>query len=241
MAPHQESELPLIDFRTETPGGEVRTFVLPRPERFAFEPGQYVWFEVADRTAYPMAIASGIHDANLEFSIRGNPGNQELFSKSAGDLIRISSAMGSAFPSVHLDTNSPLVLVAGGTGVTPVRSILRSLREPERARIVVGTRGPKELMYTDELTNHPDVTLTVENPDADWSGVTGRVTDYLEPLSDTAVVFVCGPNPMMAAVRDQFRGAGVPLGRVYLSVQALDAEGQVLGPVLPADHPSIPF
>lgn len=235
-AHEQLFDVPILALRDETRAGDVRTFVLERPRGFAFQPGQYVWFSVSARDAYPMAIASGVDDEHLEFSIRRGSGTAELFDKAVGEHVTISGPSGTAFPLHDVDPGQPVVLVAGGTGVTPIRSTLRSLHPEHPIRVVVGARSGADLLYLDELLARPGVTLTVEDA-TEWRGAVGRVTEHLTDVDPEAIAFVCGPDPMMVAVRDALLTAGLASSRVFLSVQALDAAGAVVGPVLSTDDP----
>ncbi len=234
--PEQLFETPIFAIRDECRAGDVRTFVLERPAGFEFQPGQYVWFSVSTRDAYPMAIASGIEDERLEFSIRKGSGTAALFEKATGDRVTISAPSGTAFPLAEIEPGQPVVLVAGGTGVTPIRATLRSLPPEHPIRVVVGARSGADLLYADELLARPGVTLTVEDA-TDWPGAVGRVTEHLANVDSNAIAFVCGPDPMMLAVRDALLSAGVAASRIYLSVQALNAAGDVVGPVLSTDDP----
>lgn len=232
-------EVKLLGVRDECASGDVRTFILEKPEDFHFAPGQFVWFSTEGRVSLPMAIASGVHDAHLEFTIRRSPGTARLFDRTLGELISISSPMGTAFPLEAVagpNQTSPVLLVAGGTGVTPIRSTLRSLAPGTSVRAVVGARSAKDALYLAEFDGNSSVTITVED-ETDWTGAVGRVTDHLDAPRLDAVAFVCGPDAMMRAVRDLLIDAGLASSKVYLSVQALDQDGNVVGPVLANDDP----
>ncbi|MEO0812130.1 MAG: hypothetical protein AAFY60_04645, partial [Myxococcota bacterium] len=220
----------ILDLRDETRAGNVRTFVLKRPSDFEFQPGQFVWFSVSERDAYPMAIASGTLDPNLEFSIRKSGGTAGVFEKAIGDRITISGPEGSPFPLPSQPTTVPVLLVAGGTGVTPIRSTLRSLPDGQPVSAVIGARSCDDLLYLDELSAHGSVSLTVDEPE-NWTGAHGLVTDHLEDVDPQAHAFVCGPNAMMSAVKESLLKRGLSLSSIFLSVQALDSDGKVLGPV----------
>ncbi|MEO1173594.1 MAG: SIP domain-containing protein, partial [Myxococcota bacterium] len=203
---------------------------------FSFDPGQFVWLGTSERVSLPMAIASGVRDPFLEFTIRRSPNTEPLFQREVGATVSLSSPKGTAFPLHAVRADTPVLLVAGGTGVTPIRSTLRSLPEDRVVQAVVGARSAADALYLDEFGQNPSVRLTVEDP-SNWDGAVGRVTDHLNPLDPSAIAFVCGPDAMMRAVRDVLLRAGLSSSSVYLSVQALDRDGNVLGPVLANDDP----
>lgn len=238
MTHEQTFELAIVGLRSANRCGNVRTFILEREPGFVFEPGQFAWVEVESRSSLPMAIGSGIHDPHLQFSVRRNEGTEGLFGLKVGDKLSVSSAQGSAFPRTTVSTAPFCLLVAGGTGAVPIRSLLRSLPQSTPKRAVFGARSALDLLFLDELSTLDDVFLTVEAADA-WSGVTGRVTEHLSPLTSNAVVFLCGPHSMMREAHRALLALGVAAHRLFLSVQALDRFGGVLGPVLAGDDPRL--
>jgi ferredoxin-NADP reductase len=104
----------------------------------------------------------------------------------------------------------PLLLVAGGSGVVPLRAMLRHHRAtaskvPVRLLYSARTRG--DLIYRDELADYETtITLTREQPPG-WSGRTGRVDPGLLaetawPAANRPLVYVCGPTGFVEAVAD---------------------------------------
>ena len=142
-----------------------------------------------------------------------------------GDQLELRGPVGGYFvwePAV----GGPLVLLGGGSGIVPLRAILR---ERERAgsdaavRLVYSARTANELIYRDELAAHHDgveviYTLTREQP-AGWTGYTRRVDRAL--LAETAwpagknpLAFVCGPTSFVEIVASGLVALGYQPGRV---------------------------
>ncbi|MEL6340375.1 MAG: hypothetical protein AAFP04_05165 [Myxococcota bacterium] len=236
--PDRSYELELLAVRPESVSQDVKTFVLQRPDSYVFSPGQFAWLETEPRNAVPMAIGSGIGDPTLEFSIRYSDSCAELFSRVPGHRLRLSSAQGSAFPLHESSAHSATILIAGGTGAVPIRSALRSLDLNVTRRAIFGARHSRDLLYVEELSGIGEVTLTVDD-DSQWSGEFGQVTEHLDNIAPDVLVFACGPDPMMVAVCQALIGRGVKPESIYLSVQALDDAGGVLGPVLKSNDPRI--
>jgi ferredoxin-NADP reductase len=119
--------------------------------------------------------------------------------------------------------------VAGGIGVTPVLSILRTFADRnERRRIVLFYGGPTmdELAFLDELRDLEsrlalEVVPVPENPPDGWEGESGFVdADLLaRHLPDHGVqrwqCFVCGPPPMIDAVETALESIGVPPDHIH--------------------------
>jgi ferredoxin-NADP reductase/DMSO/TMAO reductase YedYZ heme-binding membrane subunit len=128
------------------------------------------------------------------------------------------------------DDEKGVLLVAGGVGITPVMSILRDLTDrcwSGSIDLIFSVRTPADMIFADELrlleTRHPNLhvhlTITRDIP-ADWTGPRGRITaDMLRTLVpdlSSRPAFVCGPDAMAQAARDELIKAGVPAERIML-------------------------
>ncbi len=117
-----------------------------------------------------------------------------------------------------------IVLFAGGSGITPLMSIAATLlvREPDsRVSLVYGNRSVSDIIFHDELgalaKTHGDrfvVRHVLTNAPEGFSGRTGLLdrdctTAELDGLSAADEYFVCGPEPMMQAVREALDARGV--------------------------------
>lgn len=237
MKPHT-----LRSTRDDAESEALRTFVFSPPASLAFAPGQYVEIEIPGGPVLPMAIANGIDDEVLELSIRRTPGTDALFDLRPGDEVLVSAPQGTGFPLERLTDARRIVLVAGGTGITPVRSLLRSLPPAIVPAVIIGARTPEELLYLGEFDGHPcHPTFTVDTPNEGWNRGVGRVTDHLRGLDPDALAFTCGPEPMMAATVEALVEAGFAHDNIYVSVHRYDEAGKVQGPVLASSDPLVAF
>ena len=124
-----------------------------------------------------------------------------------GDELELRGPIGGYFVWEEA-LGGPLVLIAGGSGIVPLRSMLRHWSLTGRgvsARLVYSSRRLSEVIYHEELTRYADrdgldlrLALTREWPD-DWQGHRGRIDRAL--LDDVAGrpeeqsrIYVCGPN-----------------------------------------------
>jgi ferredoxin-NADP reductase len=110
----------------------------------------------------------------------------------------------------------PLLLVGGGSGVVPLRAMLRHHRAIESdipARLLYSARTREDLIYRTELGEYETtITLTREQPPG-WNGHTGRIDrDLLAetawPPADRPLVYVCGPTGFVEAVADTLVALG---------------------------------
>ena len=119
-----------------------------------------------------------------------------------------------------------LVLLAGGSGVVPLRSILRyRLRTGSDvpARLLYSARALPDVIYRDELGQHHDgvdvsYTLTRSQPPG-WTGHTGRINadllaDVAWPAAANPLAYVCGPTSFVETAAAGLVGLGYPPERV---------------------------
>ena len=201
--------------------------------KLAFMPGQYLELQVpgdGSRRSYSMANASSTPNA-VELHVRLVPGgvmSDYLKNRAVpGDLLDVRGPLG-----VFYLRRRPVarLFVTGGTGLAPIVSMLRDLVAwgevdlPISLLHGVTTRG--DLYGLEEvrelLSNFPDhhFAVAMQDPDTDWAGVCGRVTELslaeeLARLGRDLDVYLCGPPPMIQAVRQVADDAGIASERVF--------------------------
>ncbi|HET9770516.1 MAG TPA: 2Fe-2S iron-sulfur cluster binding domain-containing protein [Acidimicrobiia bacterium] len=207
----------------------VRT--LAAQEAVRFEPGQYVRLTLpAANVARDYSMANvGTDGRELEFLIRVLPDG--AFSgyiaerAKVGEMVTVEGPFG----KFCLRPNAQLtpVFVAGGTGLAPILSMLRSLAasdSKEPATLVFGNTNAGDLFFgreLDELAKAlPGLTVhrCLVNPGPDWSGEVGLVTDAIAAHVETPEAhswYLCGPPPMIAATKELLAGRGVPRTQIY--------------------------
>lgn len=198
------------------------------PEPFAFQAGQWVSLilplaEGEARRAYSIASAP---DATPGFEVaitrvEGGPGSTFLHDLPVGAIIRAIGPQG-FFTRPRGAGGPPSLFVGTGTGVTPLRSMIKdalSAGEQTPLRLLFGVRHEIDRLYHDELSaleaQHPNfrVIYTLSQPGADWAGLRGYVQAHAEPLWRELVatgagaphVYICGLERMVGAVRDLLR------------------------------------
>jgi ferredoxin-NADP reductase len=180
-------------------------------------PGQHVDVRLTAEDGYQAqrsySIASAPQDGKLVLTVeRLHDGEVSPYLTDVlepGDDLELRGPVGGYFVWREA-LGGPLLLVAGGSGVVPLRAMLRHHRAtaseiPVRLLYSARTRG--DLIYRDELADYETtITLTREQPPG-WNGRTGRVDPDL--LAETAwspaerpLVYVCGPTGFVEAVAD---------------------------------------
>ena len=116
----------------------------------------------------------------------------------------------------------PLLLVGGGSGVVPLRAMLRHHRAIGSAipvRLLYSARRREDLIYSEELGGFDtEITLTREQPEG-WTGHSGRVGRELLaevgwPPAERPLVYVCGPTGFVEAVADALVALGHEPARI---------------------------
>jgi ferredoxin-NADP reductase len=150
-----------------------------------------------------------------------------------GDVIPVLGPSGEFTVAIDPAARRSLVLVAGGSGITPILAILRAVlgHEPDsRVALIYGNRGDADIIHRgvlDELAaRHGDrlvVRHVLEEP-REVAATRGRldratVAAELDALGERAAdadYYVCGPTAAMAAVQDELAARGVPAARVHV-------------------------
>lgn len=190
-----------------------------------FAAGQFVSIQVpgtSEWRAYSMANRANA-DNKLEFFIRilpdGVMSNYLRDRAAVGDRLTLTPPKGSF--SLH-EVTRPLLLVAGGTGLSAIMAMLHELAAGDYSQqpiqLVYGVNTPEDICGAEQLeafrNSLPDFSYQVVSVgDAeDWQGPVGFVTDVLDPqrLHGGAVdAYLCGPPPMIEAVERWFESSGL--------------------------------
>lgn len=170
-----------------------------------------------------------------------------------GDRIKVTAPAGKFVFAGH--EAKRVVLLAGGIGITPMMSVIRSLTDrgwDGEMYLVFSVRLVKDIVFREELdalcAKHPSlhVKVTVSaDPDTAWDGARGNITrELLEgfiPDFTRGPVLVCGPDPMMTAMRTLLVGMGIPDADVhqeaFVSPRPVEAPA---GGAADASEPALP-
>ena len=223
----------IVAIRHETP--TIRSFRLDlRGHEIGFMAGQWVDFfvniEGAEAVGGYSITSSPAEQATISLAVKrdgsDHPVTNWLHEEArVGDLVEVS--LGGDF-YYEPDEAESVVLIAGGIGLTPLMSIVRSADElatRTHLTLIYSASTPDELLFRDELNSiaaansrvRPIFTVTRPVRDGEWDGHTGRIdADLLisESVDLDALFFVCGPPPMIRAMVATLRNLGVPRPRI---------------------------
>jgi len=188
-------------FRPETPltwvAGQFIQVKLPHDHPDA--EGTKRWF----------TVSSAPYEGIIQITTRVTPSTfkQALAALPVGGQLPLIAEPEGDFTWV--DTDRPLVFVAGGIGMTPFRSILRQRfhdHQPLGVTLIYGSRTA-DMPFKDEFTE-----MSAANPGFKVEYVVGEpiTAAKLYPAMRDALIYVSGPEPMVEALGDQIRAAGLP-------------------------------
>jgi ferredoxin-NADP reductase len=218
---------------------DVKTFRLAPPEGgeflpFAFDPGQFL----------TVSVKVDVQELKRSYSISSSPCCQgwcEITVKHVaggrasaylheqvreGDLLNVSAPSGRF--SFRGKEAPSVVFIAGGVGITPLMSSIRYLTDqswPGEIFLIYACATLKDIIYREELEylrqRHPKLRVTItlsKEESSDWTGPRGFVTKdlLLSAVPDIAArrVHLCGPPPMMDAVKSLLAEIGLPAEQV---------------------------
>jgi len=229
---HSYHALTVLDVVEET--ADTRTYVMDVPESlgdlYHYEPGQFCTVRAhidGDDVmrCYSMSSAPAIDD-RLAVTVKRVPGgvmsNWLHDHVAPGDELEMMPPAG-VFCERHDDV-SPIVAFCGGSGVTPVFSIVKQAlhRGTRPVRLFYANRDDASVIFRaaiDELAaTHPDRLIVHHHLDADQGYVSADdiATFLAEAGATDPHVFICGPTPFMDIVEAGAAAAGVPTDRIAI-------------------------
>jgi CDP-4-dehydro-6-deoxyglucose reductase len=205
---------------------------LPPHEKFIFHAGQYLDFLLRDgrRRSFSMANPPS-SDGVIELHIREVPGGfftgQVFNEMKEKDMLRIQGPFGTFL--LRDDSSRPVIMIAGGTGFAPLKSMLEGVRAQGCDRpihLYWGARAARDLYFDKQLKQWIEeldcltYTPVLSEPHASdkWTGAKGWVHEkVMEDFPDLqgVDVYASGPPPMVNAIQKSFPLVGLQQGHLY--------------------------
>jgi ferredoxin-NADP reductase len=209
----------VVELVEETP--RVKSLVLELPQWPGHRAGQHVDVRLTAEDGYQAqrsySIASAPEDGYVVITVErledGEVSPYLVDVVRPGDMLELRGPIGGYFVWEQ-SLGGPLFLVAGGSGVVPLRAMLRhwaAIRSSTPARLLYSSRTFEDVIYREDLNrlaayDEVDIrlTLTREWPES-WRGYRGRVDkELLEEAAwaprENALAYVCGPTAFVEVV-----------------------------------------
>ncbi|MDQ1465282.1 MAG: hypothetical protein QOC73_2223 [Actinomycetota bacterium] len=222
------------EIRAESPTAVNVAVKAHKHEGLPFEPGQFFWLKIGESPfvfeEHPFTIASSaVEPSRKEFTIKALGDFSELLSgMRPGRRIYLDGPHGRF--TVDGTHGRGVVFIAGGVGITPMLSMIRTLAhrgDRRKLLLVAGGRTIDELLHREEVEAlRAEVDLSVvevlDKPPEEWGGESGFVNAELLERYVPHIrhrrrhdYFLCGSPPMVTAVLAALHELGVPDRRIH--------------------------
>lgn len=234
--------LRIAEVRRETQDSASIRFEIPPElnETFAFKAGQHLTLRAeigGEELRRTYSVCAAPHEKEIRIAVKRMPGgrfstwaNQLM----AGRVVEVLPPLGRFTVPPAMSAEPYYVALAGGSGVTPVLSILKFvLKENPRARFsfLYGNRDSASIMFLEELAglknrymDRFEVYHFLENESDEIELFNGRLDrakcdeafSTLIDVSEADAIFICGPGPMMDAAEQSLLARGVSSERILI-------------------------
>ena len=194
-------------------------------------PGQFVQVSVMGAGEAPLSISSSpTRGPHLELTVRkAGKVTTALHRLKEGDRVGIRGPFGSFFDVERFKGRS-LLLIPGGLGLAPMRSLIQYVidtRDLYRdVTVAYGTKCPEEILFPEEIeawqrTSGLTVRQTVDTCSPSWTGQVGLITTLIPPLEIEAgtIVVIVGPPVMYKFVILELDKKKVPHENIVVSLE----------------------
>ncbi len=192
-----------------------------RPAGYTFNAGQFTIVSLDDDLVHPLSFSDTPEETGfIEFTKRMSDSLfcRKLQGLTTADTITVKEPIG----NFTLDGSEPtLVLLAGGIGITPIRSILKKLADeqsqPDKAILIYGNINEQDIAFRDDLQRLSLPGYHVVHVLADTTGVPGAYQGFVSseiirkevPDLETAIFMASGPPVMVEAMQKNLSALGV--------------------------------
>ena len=191
------------------------------------KPGQFFEVSLPKYGEAPISV-SGIGEGFVDLTIRrvGKVTN-EIFKNYVGDKLFLRGPYGNGF-DIENYKNKEVIVVAGGTGLSPVRGIVeyfsKNSTDCTSMTLITGFKSPEDVLFKEDMKvweKTMDLILTVDTAPEGYEGKVGLVTKYVPELEikdmDNVQVVVVGPPMMMKFTVLEFLKLGIKEENIWIS------------------------
>ncbi|HLV41271.1 MAG TPA: 1,2-phenylacetyl-CoA epoxidase subunit PaaE [Brumimicrobium sp.] len=237
--------LTVKDIRQETDDAVSIALTVPTELNtdYNYKPGQYLTFRTTleeEEVRRSYSICTGLHENELRVAVKkmvhgkfSTFANKEL---KVGDEIEVMTPMGTFITEINEDTEKSFLFFAGGSGITPVMSLIKTIlhtAKKSNVTLIYGNRGFDHIIFRAELEDLKNQYMNkfslmhVFSNERIGNKLQEGLLDknqiekiYNAILKGQAIdeVFVCGPEPTIFAVKDVFEEVGLDAKKVHFEL-----------------------
>ena len=219
----------LVETIDETP--TIKTLVVAPAEPMGFRAGQFIQLTLPGVGEAPFTPSSSPtqRDRLAITILRTGAVTDRLHACRPPQTLGLRGPFGKGYPIDKLEGREVLV-VGGGVGLAPLRALILALLDDlgpiKRLSIKYGARCMEELLYRDQYEQWTqdakvDMAVTIDSPQAGWSGHTGVVTTLLKDMDidrSNCLAFACGPSIMLKFTTKALMEEDLDPEQIYLSM-----------------------
>lgn len=193
--------------------------------------GQFVMVSVPHCGEAPISLSSLATPESRTFNLTVRKSGQltdALHELCCGDTIGVRGPYGQPFNLSEIVGKSPL-FIAGGIGIAPLRPVVEYCCDNRsrfgKVALLYGCKNATEFCFEDDLERWDEVgiacQLTVDQPDPDWDGEVGLVTQHLtaQTIANHDQFYVCGPGVMIRFVIERLEQLGVKREQIVTTLE----------------------
>jgi ferredoxin-NADP reductase len=225
---------------------DTRTYVLDAPAvsspPFAYRAGQFVTFRVCGTLRSYSMSSSPDTEGELMVTVKRVPGGQVSNwmhdHLAPGDLVEVTPPAG---VFCLRETTAPLIAFGGGSGITPIMSLVKSALATtgRRVRVLAANRDAESVIFGPALAGlagkYPGRLEVRHHLDARDGFVTGDLVQDFAGGDRDADFYICGPGPFMDLIEGALLAAGADPGQIFIERFETLAAGQPSGPAEDGD------
>jgi anaerobic sulfite reductase subunit B len=222
--PYLMEKIEILDITPETAIDSTYTLAWDKPVK----PGQFLQLSIPGVGEAPISV-SDFEPGKLFMTIRkvGRLTNA-IFRLQAGDSLYARGPYGNGF--TYSDYfHSHLKVIAGGTGLAPVKKVIKNFIGSDQVaslEVLLGFKTPDDILFKDEVQAWVDsgvATLTVDSGDEKWRGNTGLITRYIPSLNldhrEDSKFIVVGPPIMNKFATQELLQLKIPAASIWVSFE----------------------
>ncbi|MCX5759385.1 MAG: FAD/NAD(P)-binding protein [Candidatus Hydrogenedentes bacterium] len=224
----------IADVEELSPNEKLFTLVLPDGTELGAQPGQFVQVSLPGYEEAPISICSSpTRTSSFQLAVRRTGALTAAIHKlRQGDEFGIRGPFGTFFDTEAM-TGHDVLMIAGGRGLAPMRSLIQYCEDRSaafgRVTVLYGANSPQDLLFKQDLeqwqrSNAFDLRVTVDNaPDGScYDGQLGLITGLIPPLSIDprwTIAVIVGPPVMYRFVIDALHKKGVADEQICVSLE----------------------
>jgi ferredoxin-NADP reductase len=204
-------------------------FTFEKPDHLTFKPGQYGGFTLIDppetdtkgmTRRFSLLSTPDHHHLSIATRMQNSAYKRVLNQLEMGSEIKFAGPAGTF--TLHEDTTTPAVLIAGGIGITPFYSMICYItqhRIPLQMTLFYGSQQIEEVAFLNELTqlqqHHLNFSFipTLTNAEHSWAGERGLINSIILekyiPQMATPIYYICGSPAMVTTLQETLTEMGI--------------------------------